>query len=87
MYVYMHACKISVAITKHDHDIYFPCCSDSDITALAKNRTYAHINLEDMTIHQVVIYLYRCIFDYIVDAIISFIFVPGTCIPWIVRLC
>lgn len=49
----------------------FICCSDSDITALAKNRAYAHINLEDMTIHQVVIYLHRCTFSYIVKAVIS----------------
>jgi hypothetical protein len=26
---------------------------DSDITALAKDRAYTHINLDEMTIHQV----------------------------------
>ena len=26
---------------------------DSDITALAKDKVYTHINLEEMTIHQV----------------------------------
>lgn len=42
--------------------LFFDCagyCSlsvhvvDSDITALAKDRAYTHINLDEMTVHQV----------------------------------
>ena len=34
--------------------LLLPCwiASDSDITALAKDKIYTHINLEEMTIHQ-----------------------------------
>ncbi|RVX22067.1 Sucrose nonfermenting 4-like protein [Vitis vinifera] len=35
-----------------DNDSLLDIYSRSDITALAKNRVYAHINLDDMTIHQ-----------------------------------
>lgn len=38
----------------HYFDIFlFPFFLDSDITALAKDRVYTHINLNEMTIHQV----------------------------------
>ena len=45
--------QFSIIIIKSDMSEIISLTLDSDITALAKDKVYTHINLEEMTIHQV----------------------------------